>query len=335
MLRIGVIGTGGMGGRHARNLAQRVGKAQVVAVMDMDADRAQAIASECGGAQVYADAEALIADPSVEAVVIAAPHFTHAPLAKSCLAAGKHALCEKPLATSAAEALTVIQAEVAVGRRLLQVGFMREYDPAHVAIKEVVQRGEIGRPLLFKGLHVNVGNGRARTVEDVIVNSVIHDLHSARWLLNEEIATAFVQNIPVSSEQPDTSRLVALQLQMTDGSLAFIECNTYTGYAYEVDVTITGELGTVQTNSLRSPLRKSGTGAFQSIEADWLARFDTAYALEAEAWVQSVLDAKPSGPTAWDGYASLVAADACIESAHAGIPVSVVLPECPAFYHRT
>ncbi len=334
MLHVGVIGTGGMGGRHARNLAQRVGNAQVVAVMDTDAERAAGVAAECGGAKVYTEAEALITDPAVEAVVIASPGFTHAQLAKDCLAAGKPVLCEKPLASSTAEALTVVQAEMAVGRRLLQVGFMREYDPAHTALKDVLQQGEIGQPLLFKGLHVNVGGRAMRTVEDVIINSAIHDLHSVRWLLGGEIAVAHVQSIPYSADRPETCRLVTIHLQMANGALAFIECNPDSGYAYEVDVTITTERGSVQTNSLRSPWMKGSAGAFQPIEPDWLVRFDTAYLLEAEAWVRSVLDRKPSGPTAWDGYASLVVADACIESARTGHPVAVVLPQRPEMYDR-
>ncbi|MFI5425603.1 Gfo/Idh/MocA family protein [Aeromicrobium sp. UC242_57] len=71
----------------------------------------------------------LIASRDVDAVIIASPDFTHADLTKACFAAGKPVLCEKPLAVTAADALSVVEAEVALGRRLLQVGFMRRYDP--------------------------------------------------------------------------------------------------------------------------------------------------------------------------------------------------------------
>lgn len=71
MVQIGVIGTGGMGGRHARNLANKTPGAKVVAVMDIDQERAKAVAAECGGATVYTDAKAMIADPAVQAVVVA------------------------------------------------------------------------------------------------------------------------------------------------------------------------------------------------------------------------------------------------------------------------
>ena len=110
-ISVGVIGTGGMGARHARNLSTQVADARVAAVMDLDRSRAEAVAAECGDARAYGDAEALIADPAVDAVVIASPDPTHAALTLACLAAGKPVLCEKPLAASLAEAERVVRAE--------------------------------------------------------------------------------------------------------------------------------------------------------------------------------------------------------------------------------
>ena len=103
-IAVGVIGTGGMGGRHAINLAQRINGAQVAAVMDIDQERASKIAAACGGAKVFDDARELIADEDVEAIVITSPDPTHAELTLACLEAGKSVLCEKPLATTLADA---------------------------------------------------------------------------------------------------------------------------------------------------------------------------------------------------------------------------------------
>lgn len=322
-LRVGVIGTGGMGGRHARNLARHVAHAEVEAVMDVDLERAAQVAAECGQAQVFNDAEALIYNPNVDAVIIASPDPTHARLTLACLAAGKPVLCEKPLATSAAEALEVVRAEEALGRRLVQVGFMREYDPAHRALLDPTVQEQIGRPLLFHGLHTNLSIGVDRTVEDVIVNSAIHDIHSARWLLNDEVSEVFVQYIPASVDAPETCRLLLVHMRMSRGGLAVIECNVDAGYGYEVSVTLTGERGTATTQSLSSPVVRGAHGASQAVEADWLARFDEAYIREVQAWTQSVLDGKPAGPSAWDGYAALVIADACIQSARRGERVKI------------
>ena len=93
-LRVGVIGTGGMGGRHADNLSRRVNGATVGGIFDMDKVRASQVATECGGATIFASAEALIASAEIDAVIIASPDSTHAALALSCVRAGKPVLCE-------------------------------------------------------------------------------------------------------------------------------------------------------------------------------------------------------------------------------------------------
>ena len=162
-LRVGVIGTGGMGGRHARNLAHRVAGAELVAVMDADEERAAAVAEECGGASVFGSGPALVNDDAVEAVLIASPDPTHADLAVACIEAGKPVLCEKPLGVDIDDARRVLEAEAAGGRKLVQVGLMRTFDPQHTALRRAIDAGEIGRPLLLRGIH----SARRLTGDDV------------------------------------------------------------------------------------------------------------------------------------------------------------------------
>lgn len=331
---IGIIGTGGMGGRHARNLAHAVSGAQVVAVMDVDQKRAHHVAAECGAVHIFNDAHALIAHPEVAAVVIASPDRFHAELTLACLAAGKPVFCEKPLATNVADAKRVIETESSGRQRLVQVGFMREYDQVHQQVKAVLERGEIGAPLLFRGLHTNWEEDAAPTIEEVIVNSAIHDIHSTRWLMSQEIVTAYVRYIPADLQRPDTCRLVVMELTLANGALAIIECNINSGYGYEVDVEIAGTQGMVRTDGFRNPLVRRNFRVEQAIEPDWLVRFDAAYIAEMQSWVQALRQGGATGPSAWDGYASLIVAEACIQAAHSGQPQAVSLPERPAFYIR-
>lgn len=333
MIQIGVIGTGGMGGRHARNLAKQTPGAQVVAVMDVDLNRAETVAAECGGAKVYTDAAALIADPAVQAVVIAAPDPFHVELALACLAADKPALCEKPLATSIADAEKVLQAELTRGRRI-QLGFMREYDAAHQALKELVGRGEIGLPLMFHGMHRVLGWGPPRTTEDVIINSAVHDIHSARWLLRQEVAQVYAQRVAADETRPETCRLVLIQLAFKDSSLGLIEVNADSNYGYQVDVELTGTLGAARTSPAAAPIVRQSCKQFQTIAPDWLVRFDAAYIREAQAWVRSLVKEQPTGPSVWDGYVAMVVADACVESIKTGHPQPVPDLEPPAMYTR-
>jgi myo-inositol 2-dehydrogenase / D-chiro-inositol 1-dehydrogenase len=333
-IQIGVIGTGGMGGRHVHNLTHEVAAAQVVALMDVKQARLQTVAAACGTTHTFTDGNELINHPAVEAVLIAAPDRFHAALTHACIAAGKPVFCEKPLATTAAEAYQVIEAEVAGGRRLVQLGFMREYDPAHVKVKRMIDSGELGKAVAFRGVHINPALPDPRTIEDVITNSAVHDIHSARWLMGDEISSVYTSYVPSHPDQPGTARLVLIQLHYRNGAIGQIECNAEGGYGYEVDVKMTGESGSVQTNSLQSAVVSRANQRGQWVEEDWLQRFDQAYIIEARAWVQALQTGVPTGPSAWDGYVAMIIADGCVESAKSGQPVAIKIPERPAIYQR-
>jgi myo-inositol 2-dehydrogenase/D-chiro-inositol 1-dehydrogenase len=323
-----------MGGRHARNLAHKTPDAKVVAVMDVDVPRAEKVAADCGGAKVYTDLDSIVADPDVQALVIASPDPFHAGTVLACLNAGKPALCEKPLAVTVVEAKEIIDAEVAVGHRLVQLGFMREYDTAHQALKALLDSGELGQPVLFRGVHVGERFVEPRTIQDVIINSVVHDIHSARWLLERDVARVYSQWVRDVADRPETCRLFMGQMAFSDGTLGVIEMNTATGYGYQVDVEITGTTGSAHTSPAPAPVVKQSRRQFQSIDPDWLVRFDDAYLREVDAWAKSVTTGEPTGPSVWDGYAAMVVADAFVQSARTGQPQTVPTLERPAMYVR-
>ena len=333
-IKIGVIGTGEMGGRHVRNLTNEVAEAQVVALADVDQARMKEVAAFCGATHTFSDGNALIHHPDVEAVLIAAPDRFHAALAHACIAAGKPVFCEKPLAITAAEAYKVVEAEVAGGRRLVQLGFMREYDPAHVRVKQVMDSGELGKGVSFFGVHINPPSDGPRQVDEVITNSVVHDIHSARWMMGDEIERVYTSYAPFAPNLPDTGKMVLVQLKYRNGAVGQIECNADSGYGYEVDVKMTGETGSVHTNSLQSAIVSRSNQRGQWVEEDWLQRFERAYIIEAKAWVDSLQKGIPTGPSAWDGYVAMIVADACVESAKSGNAVNVEIPATPAIYKK-
>lgn len=334
IINIGVIGTGGMGGRHVRNLTNEVASAHLMALMDVDRARMQELAAQCGATHTFTDGNELINHPDVEAVLIAAPDRFHATLAKTCIAAGKSVLCEKPLAITAAEAYKVVEAEVAGGHRFVQLGFMREYDPAHVRVKQLIDSGELGKVTAFRGVHINPPAPEPRQVDEVITNSVVHDIHSARWLMGEEITQVYTSYASYGADLPTTAQVVLIQLQYANGAVGQIECNADSGYGYEVDVKMTGTLGSVHTNSLQSAVVSRSNQRGQWIEDNWLQRFERAYIIEAKAWVNSLQRGMPTGPSAWDGFVATVVADACIESAKSGKVAKIDIPQVPAIYAK-
>ena len=330
---VGVVGAGGMGGMHAENVHTMVANARLVAVSDVDVGRAGKVAEQYGSAAVFADGAELIRDENVEAVVIASPDPTHAPLVLECLKAGKPVLCEKPLADSAEAALEVVEAEADLGRKLVQVGFMRRYDPQHVAVKEALESGAVGEPVVFKGWHRNADIEPGIDSVWIVINATIHDIDSARWFIEGEIEEVYVLGTNTAPKLgEDVWDVQLIQFSTADGRMGSIETNVVSGYGYEVGVEVVGESGVVRSAPPSGAVVRRDYAASQRIEDGWLDRFHTAYVIEVQRWISSLQEGRLTGPDAWDGYASLVVADACIASLRSGSPQKVAKPEAPGLY---
>ncbi len=331
-IAVGVVGTGGMGGLHAGILQTEVANARLAAVADLDRERAGKVA-ERSGADVFGDAVGMIRDENVDAVVIASPDPTHARLVKECLSLGKPVLCEKPLADSAEAALEVVEAEVELGRKLVQVGFMRRYDPQHVAAKEAVEAGSVGAPVVFKGWHRNADLDPGIDSEWVVINAMIHDIDSARWFIEEEIEEVYVRGKNTEAKLgEDVWDVQMVQFSTTGGRVGSIETNVVAHYGYEVGVEVVCERGVVRTEMPSGAVVRQDRAASRVVTEGWYDRFRTAYETEVKGWVESVVTGVPSGSDAWDGYASLVVADACIASLRSGMPQKVARLDVPSLY---
>jgi predicted dehydrogenase len=150
-LGIGVLGVGEMGKRHAENVRHLVPGARLVAVADVAAGRAQQVATELEIEHSFGSLEAMLAHKDVDCVLVATPDKFHAQAIRIAASAGKDILCEKPLATTLADAQAALKAVNDHGVRL-QIGFMRRYDPAYAAAMKRVEAGEIGDPVIFKSI---------------------------------------------------------------------------------------------------------------------------------------------------------------------------------------
>jgi myo-inositol 2-dehydrogenase / D-chiro-inositol 1-dehydrogenase len=332
-LSIGIIGTGGMGARHTLNLTRYVSGARITAAYDLDQARVAQVAAQVS-ATVFDDPLKLIADPDVDAVMIVSPDDTHARFTLACLEAGKPVLCEKPLATSAADAERVLAAEVKTGKRLISVGFMRRFDPQHVAVKQMAGSGAIGQPLLFKGVHRNASQAYGVTGATILTNSAGHDFDSARWLLGEEVQEVYVRGLLSRPElHPDTRDLLMVEMAMSHNRLAVAEVYVNDEYGYEVTAELVCQRGTAATTQPDLALVRAHANRGYSVPLDWLSRFQEAYVEELRAWVGSLQNGQTfPGASAWDGYVTMMVTTACIQSLQSGTVTPVKLIDKPDLY---
>jgi len=331
VIGIGIIGAGVMGGDHALTLAGSIQGAAPVAVSDVDATKAAAVASAARIKRIHADARSLIDDPAVDAVLIASPDATHEELVLACLSAGKPVLCEKPLAPTAEGCLRIVAAEMEIGRRLIQVGFMRRFDPGYVAMRSALRSGQVGAPLLMHCIHRNVGAPHWFDSGMLITNSAVHEIDVARWLLRCEFTsvTVFRRGNPSPGALVDPQFLV---LESRQGTLVDIEVFVNASYGYDVHAELVCETGTLTlARQYAVHVRSSGQEASR-LAQDWRAHFSAAYRTQLQAWVDAIRAGVPVGASAWDGYAATVTATACLEALESGKAAEVRLQPRPDFY---
>jgi UDP-N-acetylglucosamine 3-dehydrogenase len=148
MLRIGFIGCGGIARHHASRLSQ-IRNAHITACADVVAPAAEAFAADFGAAQSYTDYRALLKSPEVDAVWVCTPTFQHAAPVVAAARAGKHVFCEKPMALKLADAQRMARACDENDVRLT-IGFVRRFDTFWGKLKQVVQSGLLGGPVIWR-----------------------------------------------------------------------------------------------------------------------------------------------------------------------------------------
>ncbi len=333
-VRIAVIGAGIMGADHARIIAEDLPRAVLQVVCDASMARARAVADACGAADVTTDAAAVIVRADVDAVVVASPDHTHAPLSLACIVANKPVLCEKPLSQSPGECLAVMQAEVNAGRRFVQLGFMRRYDQAYAEMKSALADGSLGRALMMHNHHRNVETPAADfTGAMAITNSAPHEFDVVRFVLGTEHAS-------IAAWQPArTGAAVApafMVLETVDQQLVTIEINNNAAYGYDVRAELVGEAGAVSMTPVIHTTRDANLRHTAAYATDWRSRYAEAYRRQNRDLLRFFTTGQfPAiGADAWDGYAAAIVAQAGVRALTDGGRVPVVMAALPDLYHR-
>ena len=328
-LRVAVIGVGKMGAFHVDSLSQRTRGAKVTVVNDIDAGRAAQVAASAL-ARVEADPFAAIAADDVDAVVLASPGFAHQEQVLACLGAGKPVLCEKPLTMDSASAYAVVTAEAELGRRLIQVGFMRRFDREYAALRELIVTGGIGTPLMMHCVHRNPAVPDSFTSEMAMADSVVHEADQTRFLLGEEVvAVTVLRGRSTPSAPTGTTDPMIVLFETESGRLVDVESFVRTGVGYEVRAEVVGENG-MATLGLHQHLlvRQAGRWGGQ-IAPDFVVRFGPAYDTQMQRWVDAAARGTVDGPGVWDGYAAVAICEAGVAAVRSGQRTEVKLGTRP------
>ena len=191
-LRIGLVGTGGIGRTHIERINNTLQGGKVVACADPAGAFGLSVAEKYG-IKGFENPIDMINDSEIDAVMCTTADPYHEEYVLASIAAGKYVFCEKPLAPKADACKRIVEAEMKAGKKLVQVGFMRRYDEGYKQLKAAVDSGKYGEALLLHCTHRNPSVPDDWDNSMAVENSMVHEIDVLRWLLGEDYATAEVR----------------------------------------------------------------------------------------------------------------------------------------------
>jgi predicted dehydrogenase len=334
-LGICIIGSGRAGMIHARNFARRTARAQLVALADPHAPTLQEAQRELEVEKGFADYRDALADSRVDAVVVVTPTSLHKDIVLQAARAGKHVLCEKPMAMDVRECDEMIEA-CDTAKVKLQIGFMRRYDASFRAAKERVDAGEIGDVVLVKSTthgpsvpqewmyDIRKSNGPLAEVNS-------HDIDSARWFAGSEIDEVYAVGGNFRCPQavrkyPDFYDNVAMVCRFVNGKQGFVDGAASVGYGYDARMEIVGVSGVMFVGRREQDFVvacSTAKGIVQPFVKSWRTLFTEAYAAEDQDFVDCILEDRPPRVRGVDGRMAVAVVNAGNRSIAEHTPVRV------------
>ena len=312
-----VIGAGRAGMIHAQNfVAGRVPGARLVAVADPVAEQRSRACQHLGINTAYGDYHQAIADPQVDAVIVATPTRFHNQIVLAAAGAGKSILCEKPMAMTSGECRQMIDAADRAKVKL-QIGFMRRFDPGFVALKQRIDAGEIGKVVLVKSLthgpttpkpwmyDLQASNGPLAEVNS-------HDIDTLRWLTGSEFQEVYAiggnyRSPEARQQHPDFYDNVVMTARFENGMQGVICGAQGVQYGYDARCEVLGERGLITVGKLQdnSVVSHTPAGITASIVKSWADLFRDAYREEVVDFVRCLRDDDIPRAQGRDGQAAV------------------------------
>jgi myo-inositol 2-dehydrogenase/D-chiro-inositol 1-dehydrogenase/scyllo-inositol 2-dehydrogenase (NAD+) len=296
-----MIGAGRVGKNHSRSIVRHVPGGQIVALVDPVKDVLNATGNEYGIEARFESLEMALDKVEFDAVVITTPTFTHKSLALIAAENGKHVFLEKPMALNLQECDDILEGIQKAGV-LLQLGFMRRFDPEFAAAAKRIEAGEIGRPMMIKTLTHGPGLPPAwardlKTSNGMLAEVNSHDWDTVRWFMgsNYERVYTEVANFKGEANQIDTPDFydnVLVDIRLESGGLGMISGICPCGYGYDARAEVYGEKGVMQIGEMQGQAvvvcTNRDQGLITPIYRTWPERFLWAYILEMEHFVQCI-----------------------------------------------
>ena len=305
-LRVAIVGLGRLGRSHAKNLAQRVPHAQLVAACSPLADELAWAEQTLGIEHLYTEYTELLAHPGLDAVLLVTPTSLHAAQIIQGLQSGKHVFCEKPLSLDLGDCRRVEEEAAKRPELKVMIGFVRRFDPSYRDAYDKIQAGLIGRPFLVRSQTADQNDPGgffirfAPTSGGIFLDCSVHDIDLARWLLGNPTPTRVFATGTVAiheglREFGDVDNGVAT-CEFADGRIACFYASRTMAHGHETLTEIVGSAGRLMVGQNPRANRveiSDATGVRNECPLTFYERFAEAFLLEAQEFVQAVREDRP------------------------------------------
>ena len=333
-LGIGLIGCGAIAQESHLPAIKRIPAARLVAVADNDESRAQLVSEKFGADHSYRDYRALLEIKEVDAVDICAPTKFHADIAVAAAKAGKHVLCEKPVALSLEDADRMIRACSEHDVKLM-VAHSRRYIPRYSIVRRLIMEGLIGDPIwatqISRRTMAESGSWYfdPKMTLGPIAEIGIHEADLLRWIFSDDVIE--VRGIAAKDNPTKVYEQVFASLKFKKGMVASFEVGYVLprGFAQYTTLEVLGSKGLVSASDSHMNVVTHGTetGATYPLAYSNLLSVNDAYENEIIAFIDCVINNANPPVTGTDARAALEVILAVLQSIERGEPVRLPLTE--------
>ncbi|WP_018526005.1 inositol 2-dehydrogenase [Alkalispirochaeta alkalica] len=329
-IRIGSVGLGRLGLRHAENVASKIPGASLHALCDLDEDLLARTADRLGVPWRYTDFDQMIQNSEIDAVVLVSPSGLHTAQIEAALKAGKHVFTEKPLGVTVEECKVAERAVEAHPDRVFMIGFMRRFDESYMYAHEKVMRGEIGKPVLFR----SYSQDPESCIEGAIkyaghsggqfLDMAVHDIDLARWFVGSEPQNVYAIGgcyaHPEFGQYNDGDNVSCL-MKFQNDTMVFLFAGRTAPHGYNVETEIIGTTGILRIASV--PQKNmvevlDSYGVRRECSDNFLDRFESSYVREIQEFVDCIREGRKPSVSVYDGTKCTEIAYRCKEAFETG-----------------
>ncbi len=325
-LKMGIVGLGRLGRQHAENICFRIPNAELVAVCSIKQEEVDEVMNNWGVPAGYTDFDKILENKDMEAVFIASASAAHGEQIIKALRAGFHVFTEKPLGVNVEECLTVEEEVKKYPDKIFTIGFMRRFDPSYAYAKKLIDEGEIGQPIMVRSVTIDTDDTAefalqfTATSGGLFLDFNTHDVDLARWILGSEVDEVYSIGgcyVHKGFEKYQDADNAISTLKFKNGTMATIYAGRTAMHGHHIETEIIGTKGTLRIGN--EPEKNqvdifNSNGLVKHTVKDFLERFEEAYLLEVQNFVDCVLEGRKPELNAIDGTKSTEVAFAMTKS---------------------